>query len=88
MEIEKGCVLQAIICVIPGLAALRQVLHVFGDVVHVGDVWPLLRVGVDAHIYQIPQLRARCGWFGEERKRNNGINEDRGHIFSPDFNGS
>lgn len=28
----------------------------FGDAVHVSDVRSLLRVGVDAHIYQVPQL--------------------------------
>lgn len=47
-----------------GLAALCLVLHVLGDVVHVGDVWPLLRVGVDAHIYQVPQLKRRVGCGG------------------------
>ena len=48
-----------------GLAALCHVLHVFGNVVHVGDVRPLLRVRVDAHIYQVPQLvreTGGCGW--------------------------
>lgn len=44
------------VCVALGLAALRHVLHVLGDVVHIGDVRPLLRVRVDAHIYQVPQL--------------------------------
>lgn len=48
-------------CVTLGLAALRHALHVFGNVIHVGDVRPLLRVRVDAHIYQFPQLVARTG---------------------------
>lgn len=47
---------QAVVCVTQGLAALCEVLHVFGNAVHIGDVRPLLRVGVDAHIYQVPQL--------------------------------
>lgn len=51
-----GGVLQGIVCLTLGLAALCHVLHVFGNVVHVGDVRPLLWVGVDAHIYQFPQL--------------------------------
>lgn len=49
-------VLEDIVCVTLGLAALCNVLHVFSDAVHVGDVRPLLRVRVDAHIYQVPQL--------------------------------
>lgn len=49
-----------------GLAALSHALHVFGNVVHVGDVRPLLRVGVDAHIYQVPQLVIGVGFgWGE-----------------------
>lgn len=51
-------------CVSPGLAALCYALHVFSNVVHVGDIRPLLRVGVDAHIYQVPQLVG-----GEETNR-------------------
>lgn len=43
-------------CASLGLAALCYALHVFSNVVHVGDIRPLLRVGVDAHIYQVPQL--------------------------------
>lgn len=50
---EEFCRLQ---CVRLGLAALCYALHVFSNVVHVGDIRPLLRVGVDAHIYQVPQL--------------------------------
>ncbi len=53
---KLGGVPQAIVCVTVGLAALCHVLHVFSNVVHVGDVRPLLRVRVDAHIYQVPQL--------------------------------
>lgn len=51
-----------------GLDALRHVLHVFGNVVHVGDVRPLLWVGVDAHIYQFPQLVG-----GETEKEGTGL---------------
>ena len=62
-----------------GLAALCQALHVFGNVVHVGDVRPLLRVRVDAHIYQVPQLvrgTRVCG-LGSKQKNNtiNGTEE-------------
>lgn len=56
-----------------GLAALCEVLHLFGDVVHVGDVRPLLRVGVDAHIYQVPQLVGGVG--GEGKERDNIVND-------------
>lgn len=34
-----------------------QGVHVLGDVVHVGDVRPLLRIRIDAHIYQLSQLQ-------------------------------
>lgn len=60
LEKQEGRgVLQGIVCVTLGLAALRHALHVFGNVIHVGDVRPLLRVRVDAHIYQFPQLAAQ-----------------------------
>lgn len=39
-----------------GLAAERDGLHLLGDVVHVGDVGSPLRIGKDAHIYQLSQL--------------------------------
>lgn len=53
-------------CASLGLAALCYALHVFSNVVHVGDIRPLLRVGVDAHIYQVPQLVEGRVWRGEE----------------------
>lgn len=63
---------QAVVRVTQGLAALCEVLHVFGNVVHIGDVRPLLRVGVDAHIYQVPQLVRGTGWsVGWKAKRQN-----------------
>lgn len=41
----------------------RQGVHVFGDVIYVGDVRPFLWVGVDAHIYQFSQLfRVMVRW--------------------------
>lgn len=52
-------------CASLGLAALCYALHVFSNVVHVGDIRPLLRVGVDAHIYQVPQLVKGEGRGGE-----------------------
>lgn len=53
---EVGRTSASRVCETLRLAALCQVLHVFSNVVHVGDVRPLLRVRVDAHIYQVPQL--------------------------------
>lgn len=42
----------------------------FSNVVHVGDIRPLLRVGVDAHIYQVPQLvGGGGGWFGGKKRK-------------------
>ncbi len=37
----------------------RQGMHVFGDVIYVGDIRPFLWVGVDAHIYQFSQLEEK-----------------------------
>ena len=37
-------------------ALLRLAVHVFGDVIHIHDVRPLLWVGVNTHIYHLPQL--------------------------------
>lgn len=65
---EEFCRLQ---CVRLGLAALCYALHVFSNVVHVGDIRPLLRVGVDAHIYQVPQLVGGRGGGGLEVRRGN-----------------
>lgn len=42
----------------------------FSNVVHVGDIRPLLRVGVDAHIYQVPQLVGGGGGGLEVRRGN------------------
>lgn len=56
-------------CVTLGLTALCHVLHVFSNVVHVGDVRPLLWVRVDAHIYQVPQLVKGTGGVGWEINR-------------------
>lgn len=40
-------------------------MHPLGDVVHVGDVRPLLRVRVDAHVHQLPELRTQsaCAYW-------------------------
>lgn len=70
-------VLEDIVCVTLGLAALCNVLHVFSNAVHVGDVRPLLRVRVDAHIYQVPQLVEGTwgvGWEANREMRVNGTN--------------
>lgn len=64
-------VLQGILCVVLGLVVLCYVLHVFSNVVHVGDVRPPLRVRVDAHIYQVPQLVKREMGIGWEVNRKN-----------------
>lgn len=80
LEKQEGSwtgVLQGIVCVTLGLAALRHALHVFGNVIHVGDVRPLLRVRVDAHIYQIPQLVVRMGQ--KEEKHCQRCSETRSH---------
>ncbi len=75
---EEFCKLLCVcVCVTLGLAALCHVLHVFGNVVHVGDVRPLLRVRVDAHIYQVPQLVRGTGrgcWLGG-KERNNTVSD-------------
>lgn len=52
--VHVGCALRR-----PRSGAGGAGVHPLGHVVHVGDVRPLLRVWVDAHVHQLSQLRTR-----------------------------